>query len=210
MVEHTLGKGEVGGSIPLLSSIEALVPHLPKNLLEQHLFFGRILPLYFAQYKRPVVQLVEHRSPKPKVGGSSPSWPAIVLWKRSGSYMGSVEQYKAINWLNLTKWLFVFVILVAGIAGNSLFDKDYSVIVRAAVMLLLVVVAAAIAISTEQGATFWRLVKESRAEVRRVVWPTRQETWQTTLVVGLVVLVTALFLWCLDWLLNLSISWLVG
>jgi preprotein translocase subunit SecE len=124
--------------------------------------------------------------------------------------MGSVDQYKAINWLNLAKWLFVFVILVAGIVGNSLFDKDYSVIVRAAVMLLLVVVAAAIAISTEQGATFWRLVKESRAEVRRVVWPTRQETWQTTLVVGLVVLVTALFLWCLDWLLNLSISWLVG
>jgi preprotein translocase subunit SecE len=54
------------------------------------------------------------------------------------------------------------------------------------------------------------LVKESRAEIRRVVWPTRQEATQTTLVVGVVVFVMALILWALDWALNQLISLIIG
>jgi preprotein translocase subunit SecE len=54
------------------------------------------------------------------------------------------------------------------------------------------------------------LAKEARVEIRKVVWPTRQETTQTTLIVVAVVLVMALVLWGLDSLLGWLISLIVG
>ncbi|MBP5143215.1 preprotein translocase subunit SecE, partial [Pseudomonas chlororaphis] len=53
-------------------------------------------------------------------------------------------------------------------------------------------------------------VKEARTEIRKVVWPTRQETTQTTLIVVAVVLVMALLLWGLDSLLGWLVSLIVG
>jgi preprotein translocase subunit SecE len=49
---------------------------------------------------------------------------------------------------------------------------------------------------------FWNLIKGSRTEIRKVVWPTRQETTQTTMIVVVFVFVMALILWALD-----SLSW---
>ncbi|MEX5381397.1 preprotein translocase subunit SecE, partial [Acinetobacter towneri] len=54
------------------------------------------------------------------------------------------------------------------------------------------------------------LLKEARVEIRKVVWPTRQETMQTTLIVVAVVLVMALLLWGLDSLLGWLVSLIVG
>jgi hypothetical protein len=45
-------------------------------LSRSFLGFDHLVTLYLGFYDRPVVQLVERRSPKPNVGGSSPSWPA--------------------------------------------------------------------------------------------------------------------------------------
>ena len=53
-------------------------------------------------------------------------------------------------------------------------------------------------------------MKEARIEIRKVVWPTRQETTQTTLIVVAVVLVMALLLWGLDSLLGWLVSLIVG
>jgi len=46
--------------------------------------------------------------------------------------------------------------------------------------------------------------------VRKVVWPTRQETVQTTLVVMVVVIIIAIFLWILDMALGGIVSWVMG
>ena len=58
--------------------------------------------------------------------------------------------------------------------------------------------------------SFWNLAKAARVEIRKVVWPTRQETTQTTLIVLGVVLLMALILWGLDSLLGWIVSSVIG
>ena len=70
--------------------------------------------------------------------------------------------------------------------------------------------AAFVAVQTERGRNTWVLLKEARSEIRRVVWPTNQETTQTTLVVLVLVLIFALILWGLDSLLSWAVSSTIG
>jgi preprotein translocase subunit SecE len=84
------------------------------------------------------------------------------------------------------------------------------VYVRALPLLAMAGVAAFVALQTQRGGAFLRLVKESRAEIRRVVWPTRKEATQTTLVVAVFVFIMALILWFVDWALSQIISLIIG
>ena len=77
-------------------------------------------------------------------------------------------------------------------------------------LLAIAAVAAFVGLQTVKGKSFFVLVKEARTEIRKVVWPTRQETTQTTLIVVAVVLVMALLLWGLDSLLGWLVSLIVG
>ncbi|MAA60537.1 MAG: preprotein translocase subunit SecE [Pseudomonadales bacterium] len=70
--------------------------------------------------------------------------------------------------------------------------------------------AALLASFTDKGRAFIALLQDARAEVRRVVWPTKQETAQTTGVVVLVVAIMALLLWLLDLALGKIISSIIG
>jgi preprotein translocase subunit SecE len=107
------------------------------------------------------------------------------------------------------KWIFVFILVAVGVVGNSYF-ADQSLLYRVLGIVALGAVAALVALQTAKGEAFWTLVKGSRTEIRKVVWPTRQETVQTTLIVlGFVVLV-ALFLWGLDSLLGWLVSLVIG
>ena len=124
----------------------------------------------------------------------------------SGFMNGKVE---AGNRLDSVKWLLVAVLVAAGVAGNMYF-ASYSLLYRVLGLLVLAVVAAGVALQTEKGQAFWKLVKEARVEIRKVVWPTRQETTQTTLIVVAFVLVTALILWGLDTLLGWLASQILG
>ena len=72
-------------------------------------------------------------------------------------------------------------------------------------LLVLSAVALFVAVQTEKGRTSWNFVRESHTEVRKVVWPTRKETTQTTLIVIAMVGLVAVILWLLDGLL----AWLV-
>ena len=107
------------------------------------------------------------------------------------------------------KWLIVVALLAAGIVGNSYF-ADQSLLYRVLALVALAVVAGLVALQTPKGAAFWALVKGSRTEIRKVVWPTRQETVQTTMIVVVFVILVALFLWGLDsflgWLVSLAIG----
>jgi preprotein translocase subunit SecE len=71
-------------------------------------------------------------------------------------------------------------------------------------------VSLAIALQTAKGASLWNLIKESRVEIRKVVWPTHQETLQTTFIVVAITLIMALILWMLDSLLGMIISKIIG
>ncbi len=107
------------------------------------------------------------------------------------------------------KWTVVAVLVAAAVIGNSYY-ADQSLLYRVLGIVALGVVAALVALQTAKGAAFWDLVKGSRTEIRKVVWPTRQETVQTTMIVVVFVLLVALILWGLDsflgWLVSLAIG----
>ncbi|HEQ0131101.1 TPA: preprotein translocase subunit SecE [Pseudomonas aeruginosa] len=110
---------------------------------------------------------------------------------------------------DLLKWLLVAVLVVVAVVGNQYFSAQ-PILYRVLGILVLAVIAAFLALQTAKGQAFFSLAKEARVEIRKVVWPSRQETTQTTLIVVAVVLVMALLLWGLDSLLGWSVSMIVG
>jgi len=110
---------------------------------------------------------------------------------------------------DLLKWVVVSALVVAGVVGNQYFSAE-PILYRVLALLVLAVAAGVVALQTTKGQAFFELAKEARIEIRKVVWPTRQETTQTTLIVVAVVLVMALLLWGLDALLGWLVSFVVG
>lgn len=110
---------------------------------------------------------------------------------------------------DLVKWLAVVALVVVGVVGNQYYSAS-PILYCVLVLLALAAVAVFIGLQTVKGKSFAVLVKEARTEIRKVVWPTRQETTQTTLIVVAVVLVMALLLWGLDSLLGWLVSLIVG
>lgn len=107
------------------------------------------------------------------------------------------------------KWLLVLAIVIGGIYGNSVYAA-VTLLYRALAGVALAGVVVAIGLQTVKGKAVWDLAKEARVEVRKVVWPTRQETTQTTLIVVAVVIFVALILWGLDSVLSWVIKGLIG
>jgi preprotein translocase subunit SecE len=99
--------------------------------------------------------------------------------------------------MDTIKLLVVVVLLVAGVYGFYSF-ADQPLWVRLAGLLVVVGAAAFVALQTATGRTVWQFAADARTEVRKVVWPSRQETLQTLLIITIAVLVTALFLWGVD------------
>ena len=99
--------------------------------------------------------------------------------------------------MDTIKLLVVVVLLVAGVYGFYSF-ADQPLWVRLAGLLVVIGAAAFVALQTATGRTVWQFAADARTEVRKVVWPSRQETLQTLLIITIAVLVTALFLWGVD------------
>ena len=113
------------------------------------------------------------------------------------------------NGLDWLKWLIAVALLASGVFGNWYY-QDESLLMRVIGLIGVAVVAVGIALQTQRGAAIWTLLKESRGEIRRVVWPTRDETLQTTVIVLALVLVFALILWLLDSALSWFVSSVIG
>ncbi|MBR9856986.1 MAG: preprotein translocase subunit SecE [Gammaproteobacteria bacterium] len=103
-------------------------------------------------------------------------------------------------------WGLVFIILIAAVVANYLYS-DLAVVIRAAGVVVAVGIAGLLAYQTQKGKNSFAFAKESRLEMRKVVWPSRQEAIQTTLIVLAVTALVGLFLFLLDgllvWLVNL-------
>ncbi|MFP4147736.1 MAG: preprotein translocase subunit SecE [Halorhodospira sp.] len=107
--------------------------------------------------------------------------------------------------LDTLKWATAIALAAVGVAGFYYFS-DQMLILRVVGLLAIVGGAVGVLATTQQGRAVWSFAKGARQELRKVVWPTRQETLQTTLIVGVVVLIVAIFLWLMD----LLLFWLVG
>ncbi len=111
--------------------------------------------------------------------------------------------------LDFVKWI-VVVALVGGLAvGNAYFSGE-SILYRALAAVAIFALAAFVALQTVKGRAFADLIRESRGELRKVVWPTRPEATQTTLIVIAVTLVMALLMWGLDSLIGWGVSSVIG
>ncbi len=107
------------------------------------------------------------------------------------------------------KLLAAVLLLTAGIVAFYWF-VEHSLLVRVIALLAVAGVAIAIVLQTAIGRNTWQFVQESRNELRKVVWPTRAETTQTTLVVIAMVLVVGILLWLLDMFLLWAVQLLTG
>jgi preprotein translocase subunit SecE len=101
------------------------------------------------------------------------------------------------------------LLVIAGLAGFYYFAESLA-IVRLGSVLAGFVAAFVVFWTTEPGKQFYVYAQESAVETRKVVWPTRKETLQTTGVVFLFVVVMALFLWAVDASLLTIVKKLIG
>jgi preprotein translocase subunit SecE len=100
-------------------------------------------------------------------------------------------------------------ILAGGIAAFYLLG-DLPIWLRWIIVLAALVAGAFVGLQSQQGKTFSAFVQSSRIELRKVVWPNRQETMQVTLVVFVMIIVLGLFFWGVDSLLGFVTQWLTG
>ncbi|MDM8568984.1 preprotein translocase subunit SecE [Thiotrichales bacterium HSG1] len=111
--------------------------------------------------------------------------------------------------IDFVKWILVAILVAAGIAGFHYFS-EYSLLLRVVSILAVVGMAFFVASTTTKGRSTVDFFRQSHLEVRRVVWPTRQETVQMTGIVMLMVVLVALFIWSLDSLLLWSVRIFTG
>lgn len=111
-------------------------------------------------------------------------------------------------------WLVAIGLLIAATMANQYLPAYWApatnVWVRVAVIVGLIVVAFGCLYATHQGKGFVTLLKDAKTELRRITWPTKQDTFQTTWQVLLVTLIAALILWGLDTLFGWVISSIIG
>ena len=107
--------------------------------------------------------------------------------------------------LDTAKLAAALAVLIAGVVGFYYFEGE-SQLLRVLGMLGAAVVAFLIAATSEPGKRGLGFVREARVEVRKVVWPTRQETVQTTIAVMIMVVIVAIMLWLFD----MFLGWGVG
>lgn len=111
--------------------------------------------------------------------------------------------------LEVIKWLAVTALLFIAIVGNYYY-REYSLPLRALVVVILIATASGVALLTAKGKTIVIFAREARTEVRKVIWPTRQETMYTTLIVATVTAVMSVILWGLDGILVRLISFVTN
>ncbi|MGD9889001.1 MAG: preprotein translocase subunit SecE [Halothiobacillaceae bacterium] len=111
--------------------------------------------------------------------------------------------------LDTVKLALALVVLAAGMFGFYWFEQ-IALTWRVIAMFAVAGVAVGLVLWTDLGRRFISFGRESRVELRKVVWPTRQETIQITLIVLVLVFLIGLFLWLVDSLLFWGVQMITG
>lgn len=175
---------------------------------------------------RSVAQLAEQRSPKPQVGGSSPSWratcdshPVAAATIKDKSRMNSkIEHDNAANGGDIVKYAAAGLLLVAGLFFWFWFGAPersaqlgaWASQIRGLAVIAGLVAGGAVFMLTAMGRATRVFLSESRFELRKVVWPTRQEAIRMTWVVVVVVIILSLLLGGFDFIIQKLTQWILG
>jgi preprotein translocase subunit SecE len=102
-----------------------------------------------------------------------------------------------VSTLDTVKLMLAAALLIGGVFAYYWYAQE-STLVRVGALLAAIAAAIAVAMQSEPGRTLWQFMLASRVEVRKVVWPTRVETRQTTIAVIIFVTIMGVFFWLLD------------
>jgi len=100
--------------------------------------------------------------------------------------------------LDIIKLLIAASALVGGLYAYYYYEADIAQAIRVLIVLGGTAAGIGIAMTSAQGNRLWHFIQGSRVEIRKVVWPTKQETTQTAIAVFVFTLIMMLFFWGLD------------
>ena len=110
---------------------------------------------------------------------------------------------------DVLKWIAALALLVAALVAFYVFSSE-SLLLRVVGLLAAAGGAGAIVYTTRKGREVWTFLRDARTEVRKVVWPTRTETLQTTGIVVVVVSLLAIVMWGFDSVLSVAVKAVLG
>jgi preprotein translocase subunit SecE len=120
-----------------------------------------------------------------------------------------IQEHKASNPLDTAKLLLAVAVLVGSLVGYYVYQEAHAV-VRVLGVLVGVGIATFILYQTTIGRSWFSYLSHAKREVRQVVWPTRQETVQMTLIVFVVVIIMGIFFWLVDMFFLWAVKLLTG
>ena len=120
---------------------------------------------------------------------------ALEVEKKKNAPEALEEKSKGVN---IFLWLLTVVIIAVTAFGNIYFQDQYSTPIRVVAVVVLLLISLGVAAMTNQGRKALGFFKDSRTELRKIVWPTRPEATQTTFIVVGVTVFVSLILWGLD------------
>jgi len=100
--------------------------------------------------------------------------------------------------LDIVKLLLAAAIIVGGLYSYYYYELELALPLRVLMVLGGTGIGIAIAMTSTQGQRLWHFIQGSRVEIRKVIWPTKQETTQTAIAVFVFTLIMAVFFWLLD------------
>ncbi len=113
------------------------------------------------------------------------------------------------NSLDIVKWGLAVILVAAAVVGNQFYSEE-SVLVRAIAVIVAFAIAGFIALQTVKGKKALEFARDAQIEVRKVIWPTRQEALNTTFIVLAATAILAVILWLLDMGLLKVINFITG
>ncbi len=111
---------------------------------------------------------------------------------------------------DIAKLTVAVLLAVGGAVAFYWFADAWPLWARILTVLAGLGLGAFVASGSAPGRQFIKFLKDAQIEVRKVVWPTRQETWQTTLIVGVAVLLIGILVWIIDLILSWVVRLLMG
>ncbi len=128
----------------------------------------------------------------------------------------NTQAESSVSVIDIVKQVFSIVLVIAGVAAFYYFSTDHTyfkevrLLYRVLVLLVIISIALGLFLTTVYGKMVLAFAVESRQEVRKVVWPTRDETMRATLLVFAMVFIVGLILWFLDMFLFWGVRYLTG
>jgi len=111
--------------------------------------------------------------------------------------MNEQAEKSGVAFVDVLKIALAAAALLGGVVAYYWF-KDEAQVLRVLMVLGGLIAGLALLVWSAPGRELWAYVQSSRVELRKMVWPTRQETWRTTLVVFVFVMALAVFFWIVD------------